>query len=252
MIDDETYADDDFRFHTTNDKQFDFQYGEDRMPTIESAVFQALGAASMAWEQAPAGVFDDTRARQIGKRLLQEIRKLTASQDYEVKNEGAVEAAVDLNPQWLREHAMDFAIATRNPLGETSEALVNRAGKILAWLSGDTPEAAAKRVVADIQTQLASGVLSIEQLNEWLEGLGGVALHKMTDALNSTAATQQGILMNADNTASSETERDDLKNKYHASGYRAGWNDALYAADIRLTKNSLPNAAIIVESLKKD
>jgi hypothetical protein len=41
--------------------------GGDELP---SAVFQALGAASMCWEPWPAGTFDSTKARWIGEGLL--------------------------------------------------------------------------------------------------------------------------------------------------------------------------------------
>lgn len=39
---------------------------------IETAVFQAIGAASVCWEDVDrAGVFDSTRAEQIGKELIE-------------------------------------------------------------------------------------------------------------------------------------------------------------------------------------
>lgn len=42
---------------------------------IETAVFQALGAASVCWESmAGTGVFDSTRAKEIGDELLAVIR----------------------------------------------------------------------------------------------------------------------------------------------------------------------------------
>lgn len=38
---------------------------------LEGAVFQALGAASVCWESLQeAGVFDSTRAKQIGEELV--------------------------------------------------------------------------------------------------------------------------------------------------------------------------------------
>lgn len=43
--------------------------------TLETMVFEALGAASMCWDHPErAGVFDDTRAREIGEKLLAELR----------------------------------------------------------------------------------------------------------------------------------------------------------------------------------
>jgi hypothetical protein len=49
---------------------------------IEQVVFQAIGAASMCWSETPMGVFESTRAKQIGDDLVAFI------------NEGKV-------PEWL-------------------------------------------------------------------------------------------------------------------------------------------------------
>lgn len=47
----------------------------DKASSIESAVFQALGAASVCWESVEgAGVFDSTRAKEIGEELMAFIR----------------------------------------------------------------------------------------------------------------------------------------------------------------------------------
>ena len=54
--------------------EFQFQFGDDG-PSLEAAVFQALGAASVAWH--PDGVFDDRFARDIGEKLLGFIRGRT-------------------------------------------------------------------------------------------------------------------------------------------------------------------------------
>jgi hypothetical protein len=54
---------------------FEFQPDHDGSLPLESAIFQALGAASMCWDPPPAGVFDSTRAKEIGETLLAELRK---------------------------------------------------------------------------------------------------------------------------------------------------------------------------------
>lgn len=44
----------------------------------QQLIFQALGEASMCWSETPKGVFDSTRAKEIGEKLcknLEEIRK---------------------------------------------------------------------------------------------------------------------------------------------------------------------------------
>lgn len=55
-------------------KPFDFSYEDDGSLSLESAVFQALGAASVCWESLEGtGIFDSDRAREIGERLLEVI-----------------------------------------------------------------------------------------------------------------------------------------------------------------------------------
>lgn len=50
-------------------QEFDFQYEEDGSLSRESAVFQALGAASMCWSKVPSGIFESDRAKEIGDKL---------------------------------------------------------------------------------------------------------------------------------------------------------------------------------------
>lgn len=55
---------------------FQFQVAEDEEPTLETFVFQALGAASICWEiLSGAGTFDSTRAKEIGDALCTTIRE---------------------------------------------------------------------------------------------------------------------------------------------------------------------------------
>jgi hypothetical protein len=42
---------------------------------LRSAVFQALGEASMSWSETPAGEFDSTRSSAIGEKLLTVIQR---------------------------------------------------------------------------------------------------------------------------------------------------------------------------------
>lgn len=53
--------------------KFSFQLDEDGAVSVESAVFQALGAASMCWSETPTGVFDSTKAKEIGEALLEKL-----------------------------------------------------------------------------------------------------------------------------------------------------------------------------------
>lgn len=47
----------------------------DKPLQMAEMVFQALGAASMCWSEPPSGIFDRSRAREIGLKLLEEIDK---------------------------------------------------------------------------------------------------------------------------------------------------------------------------------
>lgn len=42
----------------------------DRPEDATSAIFQALGAASMCWMDTPTGIFDSTRAKWVGDGLI--------------------------------------------------------------------------------------------------------------------------------------------------------------------------------------
>lgn len=55
------------------ENQFEFYPEEDGSLSLESAVYQALGAASTAWDGVPKGVFKEDFAREIAKALLKRI-----------------------------------------------------------------------------------------------------------------------------------------------------------------------------------
>lgn len=44
-----------------------------KKPTIEERIFTALGEASMCWSETPKGVFDGTKAKEIGDKLVDDI-----------------------------------------------------------------------------------------------------------------------------------------------------------------------------------
>jgi len=52
------------------------QFDLDQAETLENAVFQAIGAASVCWETPEgAGVFNSDRAKAIGEELMAEIKR---------------------------------------------------------------------------------------------------------------------------------------------------------------------------------
>lgn len=69
------------------DRALTAQWAPDRADGIQSAIFQALGAASMCWERIEdAGVFDSTRAKWVGDGLMEWLREHEAKlfdADYE-------------------------------------------------------------------------------------------------------------------------------------------------------------------------
>lgn len=55
---------------------FQFDLDEDGTISVEGAIFQALGAASMCWESMDGtGVFQSDRAKEIGDALVAKIRE---------------------------------------------------------------------------------------------------------------------------------------------------------------------------------
>jgi len=40
---------------------------------LQEKVFQALGEASMCWSETPKGVFDSTKAKEIGEQLIRDL-----------------------------------------------------------------------------------------------------------------------------------------------------------------------------------
>lgn len=56
--------------------KFEFLPEHDGTVPIESAVFQALGAASVCWEEmSGTGTFQSDRAKEIGEALIERIRQ---------------------------------------------------------------------------------------------------------------------------------------------------------------------------------
>lgn len=70
-------------------KKFEFS-GDD----LETIIFESLGAASVCWENPDgAGVFDSTRAKEIGDAVLKEIKRLMGDVYYlqrKVQNQSAM------------------------------------------------------------------------------------------------------------------------------------------------------------------
>ena len=58
------------RLFSFDDRDFAKNSPEDNLAAL---VFQALGAASVAWSEAPGGVFDSDFAKQVGDALLEQI-----------------------------------------------------------------------------------------------------------------------------------------------------------------------------------
>jgi hypothetical protein len=44
---------------------------------LEELIFTALGEASMCWTETPHGIFDSTRAKEIGDKLVIDILQLS-------------------------------------------------------------------------------------------------------------------------------------------------------------------------------
>lgn len=54
--------------------EFEFTQGEDGPPTMETMVYEAVGAASTCWESLHGtGVFDSDRAQAIGDAVVEQV-----------------------------------------------------------------------------------------------------------------------------------------------------------------------------------
>ena len=62
-------------FELANNKR-EVWYGVtlDILNNWEELIMKAIGEASMCWSETPKGVFDSTKASQIGKKLLEDIK----------------------------------------------------------------------------------------------------------------------------------------------------------------------------------
>ncbi len=49
------------------------------MSNLEEMVFQALGEVSMCWSETPKGVFDSEHAKEVGERLIADIKHFYAT-----------------------------------------------------------------------------------------------------------------------------------------------------------------------------
>lgn len=65
--------------------------------TPEQVIYQAIGEASMCWEDRPTGIFDSDRAKEIGDRLWNQYKALESRIQ---KLEAVAEAAKDLRNMW--------------------------------------------------------------------------------------------------------------------------------------------------------
>lgn len=61
--------------------------------TPKEIIYQAIGEASMCWEDRPTGIFDSDRAKEIGDRLWNQYKALESRIQ---KLEAVAEAARDL------------------------------------------------------------------------------------------------------------------------------------------------------------
>ena len=59
---------------TSNKREVWYGVELDILNNWEELITVAMGEASMCWSETPKGVFDSTKALQIGKKLLQDIR----------------------------------------------------------------------------------------------------------------------------------------------------------------------------------
>ena len=47
----------------------------DKADSLEGAIYEAIGAASMCWINIPTGEFDSTKAKELAEELVDEVRR---------------------------------------------------------------------------------------------------------------------------------------------------------------------------------
>ena len=62
---------------TSNKREVWYGVTLDILNNWEELIMTAIGEASMCWSETPKGIFDSTRASQIGKKLLEDIKSGT-------------------------------------------------------------------------------------------------------------------------------------------------------------------------------
>lgn len=55
------------------------------MKKLETLVFEALGEASMCWSETPKGVFQDSKAKEVGDKLIEAIKQEIAIKQKELE-----------------------------------------------------------------------------------------------------------------------------------------------------------------------
>lgn len=92
--------------------------------TLEEAVYQAVGAASVCWSDGTNGVFEDGKARNVAEQLLerikQEVTEFSAEVDAQPKE--WVERQEEERRAWAINSAIEYARHTGNPVSLTGLA----------------------------------------------------------------------------------------------------------------------------------
>jgi hypothetical protein len=65
------------RMHELTPNPFTFTYADDGHLTLESAIYQALGYASVCWSETPTGIFDSDRCKEAGDALIAFVEDMT-------------------------------------------------------------------------------------------------------------------------------------------------------------------------------
>ena len=109
------------------------------MNKLEELVFQALGEASMCWDETPKGVFESSKAKEIGEKLLRSIRtyygKETFEQDLEfLINSYSKEAGSD-TPDFILAQYMDRCLENFNHAVARREGWYGRESKIYSTIA---------------------------------------------------------------------------------------------------------------------
>ena len=137
---------------------------------LQKIVFEALGEVSMCWSETPTGVFESTRANEIGNRIMKAFDEYSLSSPSLPSDE---EIEVYVNEQPVHEMSIEYR---RNLIANGAKWMRSLCSTRIAEMERELKEA--KQLVFNI-TEFADGMKVLD--GEALEVLKKTARRVLSD-----------------------------------------------------------------------